>query len=403
VTAGFTEAKLAAGITEFILNGPESWMSKGLTNFLKDPAMTAVYLSLCYGIGYGLTYGMYVPGVTPHLREDIGSFPPLALTFAGLKVAVALYELLAIHTHGSEQDIDHLRTYIIEGYAEIKRESFKREVHLTKEEKDEINRRLDFLLKQGDISEIQNDIPNYILLINLALNSEYLKYLSLELKEDLRDLLPKVTGSTRDARSICKMLTPKKMHSPVKNFLNSIINYFSLIIRCVLSPLTGSFRPWKELAYQILDDVTCVYYAIHKLVTKVSHMVLVRIPRVISDIIGNEFIARFFGMWGSHKATKRNFKTSEHFDDLRDGLKFNVTARALHKLTKAATSPVATVGIGHALSKEVKKQIKNEDSVFSVTQFSFYKNEWVGKVKMKVNEKLIEPLKHSSDSLMQKL
>jgi len=363
VSAGFTEGKVVAGLWQFMLNGPDSWAAKGGKNFFKDPAAATIYIAACIALGTFFTYVLDIPGLD--LDEEIGTFPPFALAFVGLKGGVGLYELVAVNGQTREQKMQEFREYFLKFCEE------KKGAELTPDEKDTINLRLEEILTgesldslnkyfQEDESVESKQKINLLLL--LAEHQANLPYLSIEAKEALTEQLPKLLDSRKDAAAITKLFNPVTQHTPLKNFFTSILSYPVLLLRCALSPISGTFRPWVALWEQFVDDFLSTYHAVNKLLVKSVELLVNRPIRVIMDIVSNQIIARIAGVFGSHEVTRNNYKAACAFDNLQDKCKSNTTDLILNKLKRLKTTPVAEVSIKHQLSNLVYASTQEKKS-----------------------------------------
>lgn len=88
IAAGFTVAKVTGLTLNTINQGFDSVLCEVINEIRKDPLVYAAGLSLAYGFGHLLTDVITIPGLTVHLREEIGTFPAIAKVTIGSKVGV---------------------------------------------------------------------------------------------------------------------------------------------------------------------------------------------------------------------------------------------------------------------------------------------------------------------------
>ena len=106
-TAAFGAANvngpLALGIVNALIDGPKSFLARGLGTVVSDPASAVAYVGAGWLFGYLLANGIGgidIPTLSKILREDMGENPDASYMFIALKVYVLVYELL--HRHESD-------------------------------------------------------------------------------------------------------------------------------------------------------------------------------------------------------------------------------------------------------------------------------------------------------------
>lgn len=336
IASGFIQAKVVACTFELMLHGADSWMVKGARIFKNDPGVFIAYTSLAIGFGYLLAYKANIPWLSKHLKDDIGSFAPLALGFAGLKVGVVLLEAFIVETESGFElnpEVDFERV-LFDVVNKIKQAS-PEPGSLTPQEEAELKTLARSMLSTARTSvgglakaktseAFKTQMQRIRILSSLAENAKVLPLLPSVHKRDVCELVDRYFP-VHTARSLKSMVYPKPHRSMMGAFFYNLITYPFLILRTILSPFSGSWRPLFDLKERVLDDLTSTVTAFATVASILSDIFLDRIWRVLFDLIFNALFSRLevgfckvMGSKPSHYASNMTYSASLVWSHLRE-------------------------------------------------------------------------------------
>ena len=283
MAGSFTNFKLVGMLIEAIENGPDSWLSKGISTLLNDPASTITYTTLAWAIGYALVDLVEIPGISAELRKHIGNPPQLSEIFGGAKMGIIAYQLFS-SPHADTELLQ--KDYVAEAVKNYQALCQKEKIELSQSELEEFKALVFSMvspqnmevfqkrLKSAKAAPLSPEQTQFSLMLNLGMHKEDLADLSPLLKARLKPLLSELVSCSADARAIDKCLDPGKyaQKSTLRSFLGRGISYIPTLIRCGLSPIAGLvsgspaafMRPWKELGEMVLDDFTSTFQALSR-------------------------------------------------------------------------------------------------------------------------------------------
>lgn len=171
-------------------------------------------------------------------------------------------------------------------------------------------------LNQLNLSKKQLlQIEFFQILVN---QKDSLQYLSHREKRALQMMLEELFNDIKNKRDFIKgisaFLYPPTKKTSLNRTLIIITDYITLLVRCSLSPLTRSLKPWQELGQKIIKDVTRVLHALSRMCNTLFNMMLRVIIRAPGDMIVNEIAARTEGMLrnNGHNVSQISYLLSQH-------------------------------------------------------------------------------------------
>lgn len=384
----FTNFKLIGATIEGVMHGPDSWLSKGFSYALKDPAAVIAYTTMSWITGYALVEWINLPGISATLRAHIGYPPALSETFAGAKFGIVGYHLLSYPLEASNKLRQNSLGNTVQLFGKLHTTVVtSRKVLEFNNALQELVAALEELIQDRDVHKVSEYIDRYmkvtpqekdkiILMLFLALNKSYLADLNPVLKAKLQHQLETITGSNADARALEKILYPDKHQSTstLRSFIGRIVGYIPVLIRCLLSPLIlastfslkSAYRPWYELSKMWWDDMTSTLHAVVNFTHKILETVFNRLPRTLADVIVNGLFARIASLFGYHQVTLQGYQLSANWDMQQEALASNTTQRALNAITRMNTTPNPEVGLRNG----IKTRLFNAASLFQAAEGS---------------------------------
>jgi hypothetical protein len=381
MAGSFTNFKLIGAVVEGIEHGPDSWLSRGISHILNDPAKTITYTTLAWAIGYSLVYLINIPGLSEELKAHIGDPPQLSEIFGGAKIGIIAYHLFSNPHEASETA---RKNYIDECLQNYIASEASRGREVTEEKRKLVKSCLERLVSIDAIEKLRAQVgqaqalpqspqeKEFFLMLRLSMNKEKLSRLKPLTKARLQCAIQKMTTFPEDARALEKYWDPEKSapKSTLRSFLGRTIGYAPSLLRCVLSPAagiyvyyqTGSFskavvsvlRPWRELAEMILDDLTSTAYAVSRFTNKIFETLFNRIPRTLGDIVINGVLGRAASFFGFHGFALAGYRQSARWDLAQEKLYANSTGRVLTYLASKNTTPNPEISMKHTLNERLR-------------------------------------------------
>lgn len=326
VGTAITQAELFAAGFEAILHGNESWLADAGRMFESDPADMVVYLTLAVGMGYLIAFEFHIPYLSKTISEDLGTVPANSLAFAGAKITLLLYHFL------EEKKQDPTNDKVPEIRSELKKilETVYHDREVTGGKKEElIDKTITELLSDKVLSSIPllskagrkkeafgSDLEKIRLLQQIESNKEMLPDLSSSLKRQLlREVKTMFPKDNDTYQTIHDLLYPPPTQSIFVVTLTTIVDYVPLLLRCLLTPVTWTSKPFEEMAFKTRKDLTRVANAASNAVHGAFSFIRVAF-RGVFDILGNEMAARAEGLvYGDrHTIADSNYKLTRLFD-----------------------------------------------------------------------------------------
>jgi len=152
----------------------------------------------------------------------------------------------------------------------------------------------------------------------LVSQKDSLQYLSHREKRALQMMLEELFSDIKNKKDFIKGISafwyPPTKKTSLNRTLIIITDYIPLLVRCFLSPLTWSLKPWQELGQKIIKDVTRVLHALSRMCNTLFNMMVRVIIRTPGDMIVNEIAARAEGMLGNneHNVSQISYLLSQH-------------------------------------------------------------------------------------------
>jgi hypothetical protein len=124
-------------------------------------------------------------------------------------------------------------------------------------------------------------------------------------------------------KGISGLLYPSTKKTSLNRTLIIITDYIPLLVRCLLSPITCSLRPWHELGQKIIKDVTRVLHALSRLCNTLFNMIVRVLIRAPGDIFVNEIAARAEGAIRNdeHNVSQISYLLSQHCNKTTEGIR----------------------------------------------------------------------------------
>lgn len=339
-SSAFYQAELSSLIPEFIVDGRNSWIAKGLTSLEDEPSNMMIYAALAIGLGSLLTYGINIPYLSESIRNDLGTVPVIALAATGAKFGILLVELLK--AEGDENDLnigakrEKLRLFITEHY--------KAQYQLTAEQ---IESGIDVILSgqlpNATLTHAKEEIQRLEFMMILQRQQELLPHLPYRSKRLLVELVRKQDRHQFSAAAMSQLVFPEKQQSIFEVTVSTILLYFPILGRCLTTIVTWDKEPWRFLAEKIHKDLSRVANAISgKIINGIAHHFRVVI-RGLFDVVVNEVFARVEGFIrnDAHSLSRGTYKVSSGVDSTYETAK-EFLAQPVDALRKAATKPHPT-------------------------------------------------------------
>jgi len=372
VAAGFTYAKVAAGLVEKILHGQSSWINKAVRNFAHDPGKYTALIVISTVVGY-LVANSYlpIPFISTHLKEDAGTIPLLAYFFGALKLLAVGFEAF-VKPDVLIQNKISLKIFIEVGLDVLEKSKgavlSEEEITLARQViKDQGPRNLGRALKptanirrdsgrgtdgsraagdrmdsiRGPGSEsLKPFIKRLELLEYLEANQAELPKLSRHERRDIAELIRQLF-EPQDARALLTLVNPIKQRSLIGGFVHGALQAGGLAVRCAGSVVTLSSHPWRDARETLMSDfVTNNATAILDLASLVLSM-FDRTARVVSDLVMNQALGRLEALvtcGRSHNTTAAAFYIGQRYNILTEGFKA-LCYLPVHKLQARQTLP----------------------------------------------------------------
>ncbi len=343
IAVGFTFAKVSSGVLEVILHGTSSWLAKAVKLFAHDPGKYMAMIFMAAGFGYIVAEKLSIPFLSQHLKDDAGTEPFLAYFFAGLKLLVVLGESLVAK---DKEKTAHIPVKSFQELAlEVLEQSKGCKLNLMEQEKAKlvINSHGPRVLSQTalahgsaarasrnsviggagagarDAQSHMDTIPatgpaitRLDILNKLAQSQAEILKLPRARKRNLAELI-RLNFKAQEAEDlIAGFIYPQPERSLVGYTVHGILNYMGLAGRCVLSPISGSAQPWKELARKLESDVVTATLITPLLdVGSLFFSMLERLIRVPADLLMSQVMARVaYGFFNTRGVSDFNYSAS---------------------------------------------------------------------------------------------
>ena len=335
IAAGFTEAKIASGLLELLLHGTDSWIFKAGRNIRRNLSEYLIYTLGAVGFGWLIAEKASVPWLSQHLHDDAGTVPFLAYGFAGLKIALILAHALTAKDHHEKLD---LKPEMFSIHAKKIIESGKKSP-LTADERYALKNILPQEFDCAEVSDNRHRIGESSAqpIARIKEAEPYLKRLgilkrlvayqtilptALLTRQDKRDIAELVRGNfdKETAEYLCQIIYPVKQRSLIGQTIHMALVYPGAIFRLMLSPLSGSGRPWEDLKVKLERDLSSNLTAILD-IGSIFMNILDRLVRTPMDLLVNEVIARIeYGFFASHHVSSFAYGISQHCHGFKEKL-----------------------------------------------------------------------------------
>lgn len=391
IAVGSTYAEIAAPIWELLLHGPKSWVAQGLSRFEQDPAKGSVFIAAAIGFGGLMAYGIYIPGITHALQNDMGTFPPAALFFAGAKLGLLLVEML--HEPENAELLHSARAYKLK---EFLTEHYRKVYPQKADVSEDVTNMMAQLLNANTLKELKQvcakhpglkvlstmqeheyaaEFEKLKLTAFLQEHREHLAHLSSEKKRLLTKQIEK-HFNRHETAALTKDIYLEKKRSILRTTLNILVSYPIGIIRILAAALSLFLLnpyPLKRaiLAFgeQMAKDLTRVMVAASKIIKIVVSYVRRFIFKTLLDVIMNSILARWTP---SHAIANVNYavsaKTDVAYENLRQlastpvdaAVKTVVHPHPLHTQNRAASTYLKIFSVIKAPATPVVSEEKAE-------------------------------------------
>lgn len=334
IAAGFTLAKVAAGVLEGILHGTDSWIYNAVRAVKKDFSRYAAYTALAVGFGWLVAEKLSLPWLSKHLKEDAGSVPFLAYGFAGLKIAVLLAESLVSKDHSEKVKIkphnflDHAEALITESRGEdgclsveealllqaispskLLNTDLAFNTHRKSNAAEQFGEAIGEREVAGNIFKLDHSkyegtgmrvpLSRLKILVYLTSFQNALSKRSMAERRDMVELLDRYFDP-QSSLALKQVIYPEPKRSLVGEMIHTLLAYPGALLRIMLIPISGSLRPLKELGSMLKKDGTANLTAVWNIGATLLAMGE-RFISVSSDFIVNELLARMeYGLLGTH-------------------------------------------------------------------------------------------------------
>lgn len=171
-----------------------------------------------------------------------------------------------------------------------------------------------------------------------------------ELLLSARHLFKNTDRFESQIRALTALFYPSKRSSFLTNTMTLMTSYLPLIVRCLLSPVTLSVQPWRDLGGKINKDMTRLLHGMSKLVNfsvKIAVRIGIRGP---ADVLANEVVARFEGLIQNdhHRVSAVSYSVARCYEKSSElvrqgGSSFVDTLRA------STTAPAGEIVLSRAL------------------------------------------------------
>jgi hypothetical protein len=356
ISSGFTQGKLICALYEAMRNGPESWLATGVSDFEKEPAKAVIYLCAATMLGYYMAHppaidipGMHLPGfdtldihfkglniphhhlqappipyLTPHLVEDYGTFWPAAASFAGLKISILLYELLASHKHLSQKlNLDDFKNTLLEKLnvkemdpAKQKAVSKKVDELFSSEEAVEkmaalvSSRQPPDVLPEGITNVgaeiVEAFVPQLSLISFLNRNQEVLPYLPTKEREQVKREIEHCFGhGTKEAQAMKEFIKPPKNTSLLGDTITRAFDYVPAGLRTLINCVNPQVwrgeknHAWHDLKEKTTKDIADLATGTTKIVKTVCGIVYLGL-NLVAQLLKLPSVRVENGFFGTH-------------------------------------------------------------------------------------------------------
>lgn len=152
-------------------------------------------------------------------------------------------------------------------------------------------------------------------------------------------------------KGLSSLLYPSTKKTSLNQTLTIIFDYISLLTRCLLSPITFSFRPWYELENKIIKDLTRIVHAASRLSNALFNLVVRIFIRAPGDIIVNEVAARVEGAIhnNKHSISQISYQLSQYCNQSMEHIRQKSSLGA-DIMRHMATSPSPQTALKNATS-----------------------------------------------------
>ena len=340
IASGFTQAKLVAAVFESTLHGRDSWLALGAKQLEQDTANILFYTTLAIGLGYGLTHFANIPWLSDYLDEEAGTVPEIGWAFAGGKIGLLLVELLETHPDSTTAAHKVLRASLEEAIQQT----------LPNHEREAIRAIADELLSQTialspeKMGAFAKEIKQLQFLQLIHTHQHLLPLLDATRKRHLlsqaRTLFVGLEDNDARIRGIKEALYPSAHKAIFTRTVTLVADYIPLTLRCLLSPLTRTLDPWRDLSDKVIKDITRIAHGLSKLTNtffKTCIRVLFRGPL---DILTNELLARTEGLIrnDTHHIASHTYSRTNHYEKSAELMR-QFIAEPVDALRAQATAP----------------------------------------------------------------
>ncbi|MDI9818371.1 MULTISPECIES: hypothetical protein [unclassified Legionella] len=354
IASGFTQAKVFAALFEAAIHGGDSWIAIGTKQFERNPANTIVYGALAVGLGYTLANYLDIPWLSEHIREDVGSVAPVGWAFAGAKLGLLLIDLLEPN-HGKpveetmsslEKELKNFCPEASEQQITSWRDSLVTDEQLRQRLQEQIENSKRILDEKKVNPEIEAKRLRFIHM--LKEHQDLLPELDNTFKRELlmtaRHLFQGIDNQNVMLRGLKLAFYPKPERSIFTRTITLITDYIPLLIRCLLSPVTASLQPWRDLRDKTIKDITRIPHGLSKLTTMFTRTFARVGFRGPADVFANEVAARMEGFIrnDSHSISGQTYKITNCYEKNSELLRQTVSA-GTDAMRSAAAAPEAEV------------------------------------------------------------
>ncbi len=366
------QSQVLTGALEALMNGNTSWLAASSKAFENDSSNILILSTLAVSLGYLITFKLNIPYISQHIREELGNVPLPSLGAAGAKVGIVLVHLLEEHEH-------EISPNKIEDYSqklnELIRELYK-DINESDEKKIEalINEILSKPFLDSTKSLLNNiDMQKFAFLSFLEDKKYFLPNLSQVSKRQILKHVGKLFPEQNNIyRSIESMMDPVKHESIFLITLLTPLNYIPLLLRCLVSPITKSTMPFKDLYNKSHKDLTRIYNALGNAVHGIASLFKI-ITTSFFEIIVNESFARSEAtLNNSHIISHSSYKFLYSYDNqFEKGKTF--TGQHLNQQKSQFTHPEPSIIFNNKTSLSCNQHQPNEIEGKHDINFSSYK------------------------------
>ena len=191
----------------------------------------------------------------------------------------------------------------------------------------------------------------------LILNQEkMLPNLDNTLKRELlmtaRHLFKNTEGSQAQLRALHALFYPPSRTTLATHTITLITDYIPLIARCILSPITASAQPWRDLMDKSGKDITRLFHGVSKLINLVVKTVVRVAIRGIADVLTNEIAARFEGLIqkDSHRVSAMTYSIARQYEKGAE-MSRQAAGTLVDAMRASVTAPAGQVVLTRALQR----------------------------------------------------